>query len=40
MGNKKSNTKKPKQKNAGVKGGSADFEMGNPQPVKKQKKKK
>jgi hypothetical protein len=41
MPNKKTNTKKPKQSTkSGSKGGSADFEMGSPKPVRKQKKKK
>ncbi len=42
MANKKSNTKKPKQSNkkAGSKGGSADFDMGSPKPVRKPRKKK
>jgi len=43
MANKKSNVKKPKSggaKSAGKKGGSADFDIGSPKPVRKQKKKK
>ena len=43
MANKKSNTKKPKSggsKMAGKKGGSGDFDMGSPKPVRKPKKKK
>ncbi len=43
MANKKSNVKKPKSetaKMASKKGGEAEFEMGAPKPVRKQKKKK
>ncbi len=42
MAKKKSNVKKPKSSNksAGRKGGGADFDMGSPKPVRKQKKKK
>lgn len=42
MPNKKSSNKKPKQSNkkAGSKGGSVDFDMGSPKPVRKPKKKK
>ncbi len=41
MANKRSKTKKPKQQNmSGKKGGSMSAEeMGNPSPVRKQKKK-
>lgn len=43
MANRKSNVKKPKSetaKMASAKGGDAEFEMGAPKPVRKQKKKK
>lgn len=42
MANKRSTSKKPKQSNkkAGSKGGSMDFDMGSPKPVRKPKKKK
>lgn len=43
MANRKSNAKKPKSagaKTANKKGGEAEFEMGAPKPVRKQKKKK
>jgi hypothetical protein len=39
---KKSNSKKPKQANAksGSKGGSMDYDVGSPKPIRKPKKKK
>lgn len=39
---KKSNVKRPKMggSKSGSKGGSADFDIGSPKPVRKQKKKK
>ena len=43
MANKKSNVKKSKSsaaKTAGKKGGSSDFDIGSPKPVRKQRKKK
>jgi len=42
MAKKKSNVKKPKSSNksAGKKGGSADFDLGSPNPVRKPRKKK
>lgn len=42
MAKKKSNVKKPKSSNksVGKKGGSAEFDVGSPNPVRKTKKKK